>query len=85
MQATYVEEVSINPHSFYPGEGLTVLTPSDRSLDDRQKAVRGLQEGKLRASAFIDRVVSHREAAEGYRALRDEKDRVFSVIFDWRA
>ncbi len=83
MQATYVENAAVNPHSFFPGEGVIFLTPGDRSLDGRQKSVRALQSGALRSSAFLDQVVDYRKAAEVYRALRDEKDRVFSAVFDW--
>ena len=83
MQATYVENATINPHSFFPGEGVVFLTPGDRSLDGRQKSVRALQSGAIRSSAFLDRVVDYRQAAEVYRSLRDEKDRIFSAVFDW--
>ena len=83
MQATYVENASVNPHSFFPGEGVVFLTPADRSLDGRQKSVRALQSGAIRSSAFLDRVGDYRQAAEVYRSLQDEKDRIFSAVCDW--
>ena len=83
MQASYTQEVSIHPHGFYPGEGIVILTPADRSQDDRQRAVKAIATGRIKAADFIDRIVSHREAPEAYRTLRDDKNRYFSVIFDW--
>ena len=64
-------------------DGGVFLTPGDRSLDGRQKSVRALQSGALRSSAFLDQVVDYRQAAEVYRSLQDEKDRIFSAVFDW--
>jgi threonine dehydrogenase-like Zn-dependent dehydrogenase len=83
MQASYIEKVEIDPHGYFPGEGMVVLTPGDRSLDDRQKAVRSLWQGDLRAADFVDRIVRPAEAPEAYRSLRDDKDGTFSVVFDW--
>ncbi|MDR1303757.1 MAG: zinc-binding dehydrogenase [Verrucomicrobiales bacterium] len=83
MQASYQQEVSIHPHGFYPGEGVTILTPADRSLEDRQKSVEAIRRGSIKAADFLDRIVSHREAPEVYRALRDDKNGTFSVVFDW--
>ena len=83
MQASYTQEVAIHPHGFYPGEGIVILTPADRSQDDRQRAVKAIAAGRIKAADFIDRILSHREAPEAYRTLRDDKNRYFSVIFDW--
>lgn len=83
MQASYTQEVSIHPHEFYPGEGVTILTPADRSLADRQKAVRAIAEGQIKAADFIDRVAGVDDAPSAYAALRDDKNANFSLVFDW--
>jgi len=84
MQASYQREISIHPHGFYPGEGVTILTPADRSLEDRQKAAEAIRRGAIKASDFLDRVVPFTEAPAAYKGLRDDKDSNFSVVFDWR-
>jgi 2-desacetyl-2-hydroxyethyl bacteriochlorophyllide A dehydrogenase len=83
MQATYQKEVTINPHSFFPGEGVTILTPGDRSWDDRQTAVEGIRRGQIKAAHFIDQVISFEEAPSAYFAMRDDKNAIFSLVFDW--
>lgn len=83
MQASYTELVSLAPHGFYPGEGLTILCPADRSLEDRQKTVKAIQKGVLRAADFLDQVVPSTAAPAIYSSLRDDKGRCFSAVFDW--
>ncbi len=85
MQATYQSDVSVNPHSFFPGEGVTILTPGDRSWDDRQKAVEGIRRGQIKAANFLDQVISFEEAPSAYFAMRDDKNAIFSLVFDWSA
>ena len=83
MQASYQKEVPMHPHGFFPGEGVTIITPSDRSYEDRLRSVEGLRLGEIDSADFIDKVVSYREAPAAYAALRDDKDANFSVVFDW--
>jgi 2-desacetyl-2-hydroxyethyl bacteriochlorophyllide A dehydrogenase len=83
MQASYDNMVNLHPHGFFPGEGVTILTPSDRSYEDRLRSVEGLRQGEIRASDFIDRIVSYKEAPAAYIALRDDKNANFSLVFDW--
>jgi threonine dehydrogenase-like Zn-dependent dehydrogenase len=81
--ASYDNSVTIHPHGFYPGEGVTILTPGDRSYEDRLRSVEGLRQGDIHAADFIDRIVSHKEAPAAYAALRDDKNANFSLVFDW--
>lgn len=83
MQANYLEPVTIDPCGFFPGEGVTILAPKDRGVEDRQKAVEGIREGKIKASHFVQNVVSFTEAPQAYKALRDDKNSNFSLVFDW--
>jgi 2-desacetyl-2-hydroxyethyl bacteriochlorophyllide A dehydrogenase len=83
MQANYLEPVSINPFSFVPGEGVVILAPKDRGVEDRQKAVEAIRQGVLSASAFFDKVTPFTEAPQAYRALQEDKNNTFSVVFDW--
>jgi threonine dehydrogenase-like Zn-dependent dehydrogenase len=83
LQASYQKEVPLHPHGFFPGEGLTCITPSDRSWEDRQRSVEGLRQGQIKSADFIDKIVSYREAPEAYVGLRDDKNANFSLVFDW--
>ena len=83
LQATYTEEVSLNPHSFFAGEGLHLITPSDRRLEDRQHVVKSIGSGHIRAPDFLDKVVPWREAPAAYLRLLEAPEENFSLVFDW--
>jgi 2-desacetyl-2-hydroxyethyl bacteriochlorophyllide A dehydrogenase len=83
FQAGYLEEISINPFDFFAGEGLTVLTPADHGIEDRQSVVEAIRRGVIRASDFVGRVVPFTDAPKAYPALRDDKNNNFSLVFDW--
>lgn len=83
MQANYVEPVTIDPFGFFPGEGVTILTPMDRGVEDRQRAVEHFRLGVLKAADFVQRVAPMRDAPAAYAALRDDKNNSFSLAFDW--
>jgi 2-desacetyl-2-hydroxyethyl bacteriochlorophyllide A dehydrogenase len=83
FQANYLEDISINPFNFFAGEGLTVLTPADHGVEDRQSVVEELRRGVIRASDFVEKVVPFTEAPTAYPALRDDKNNNFSLVFDW--
>lgn len=81
MQANYLDEVSHNPHGFTPGEGVLILSPSDRGIEDRQRTIEDLRRGHIKSANFLDLVVPVDEAPAAYRALQN-KER-FSIVFDW--
>lgn len=83
VQANYLEKININPFTFFPGEGVTILTPFDRGIDDRQLAVDLHRRGQLIAADFVHHVIPVNEAAQGYANLRDNKNNHFSMVFDW--
>ena len=83
MQANYLEPVTIDPFNFFPGEGVTMLSPSDRGIEDRQKAVDQFRRGTIKATDFLQNIVSFTDAPEAYAALRDDKNNNFSLAFNW--
>lgn len=85
MQANYLEPVKINPFSFFDGEGVTILAPKDRGVEDRQSVVEQLRRGILKAQDFVSHMVPFADAVKAYTALRDDKDKNFSLVFDWTA
>ena len=83
VQANYLADVSINPQTFFPGEGIIILTPSDRGVEDRQRSVEEIRRGTIKASDFVQNIVRYTDAAKAYVALRDDKNSNFSLVFDW--
>ena len=83
MQASYREQVTIDPFKFFNGKGVTVITPQDRGLEERQKVVDAIRRRVIDPTAFIQKVVPFQDAAPAYAALRDDKTHNFSLIFDW--
>jgi threonine dehydrogenase-like Zn-dependent dehydrogenase len=82
-QANYLDTIAIDPWTYFDGEGVVVLTPMDRNNEDQQRVVEAIRRKALNARAFIDRVVPVSEAPAQYADLRDHKDQVFSVVYDW--
>lgn len=83
IQANYIDKVSINPFDFFSGEGGTILTPSDRGVEDRQMAVEQYRRGTLKATDFVQTIAAVADAPAAYAALRDDKNNNFSLAFDW--
>ncbi len=83
MQANYLDKVTLNPFEFVPGEGVIILAPKDRGVEDRQRTVEAISRGQISASNFIDKPISYQQAPEAYKALRDDKNKNFSLVFDW--
>ena len=81
MQANYLEQVTIDPFAFIPGEGVTILAPRDRGVEDRQKAIEAIRREELRTADFVETLVPFEHAPDSYRALRDGV--IFSLVFDW--
>jgi threonine dehydrogenase-like Zn-dependent dehydrogenase len=82
-QANYLDEVPVNPHDYFGSEGLVVLAPCDRGREDRIRTVEYIRQKRIDPRAFIDRVVSWREAPAVYQALREKPGSVCSVAFSW--
>lgn len=83
MQANYLENVSIDPFNFFPGEGVTILTPMDHGVEDRIKTVELLRRKQINAANFVQNIVPFTDAASAYVKLRDDKGSNFSLAFDW--
>ena len=82
LQATYVEEVPINPAYFFKGEGVAVLTPNDRELDDRKQVVELIRRGELDTRRFTKNIFTPEEMPNAYRQLQNHE--INSVVCKWR-
>ena len=83
MQANYIKEISINPFSFFAGEGVTILTPADRGVEERQRAVEYVRTKRVDMTPFLKTVVRPEEMPTYYRKL--QKREIVSLVGDWRA
>jgi threonine dehydrogenase-like Zn-dependent dehydrogenase len=83
MQANYLDQVTIDPFALIPGEGVIILAPRDRGVEDRQKAIGAIHRGEIRAADFVEKIAPFEDAPEAYRALRDGNGSTFSLVFDW--
>ena len=82
MQANYIREISINPFSFFAGEGVTILAPADRGVEERQRVVEYVRAGKVDMAPFLGTVVPCAEMPAYYRKL--QKREIVSLVGDWR-
>lgn len=82
MQANYVKEISINPFAFFAGEGVTILTPADRGVEERQRVVEYVRAGKVDMTPFLGTVVPCDEMPAFYRKL--QRREIVSLVGDWR-
>ena len=83
MQANYVKTIEISPFEFFPGEGVTILTPMDRGVEERQRAVEYIRSGKVDVTPFLKTVVKADDMVAYYRKLQNRE--IVSLIGDWRA
>ena len=82
FQANYVNEAPVNPHDFIPGEGVLILTPQDRNIEDRQRVIELIRRGEIDPTPFLNTVCKPEQMPEYYRKLQNKE--IFSLICDWR-
>jgi len=81
LQANYIEKISIDLFSFTPGEGVTLITPMDRGVEDRQKVIEAIRTGRIKASDYVEKVMPFSEAPQAYSDLQNRK--ILSVTYKW--
>ena len=82
LQANYVDEIPLNPGWFFPGEGMTLLAPSDRSKDDRLQVTDLIRRGIFDPSGYVENVFKPEEMPEAYRKLQNRE--ITSAVCKWR-
>ena len=81
LQGNYVDEIPVNPCWFFQGEGVVLLTPSDRHPDDRQQVIELIRSGKWDPSPYLKNIFTPAEMPEVYRRL--QKREIASAICKW--
>lgn len=64
------------------GEGVTVLTPFDRGVEERQKTIEEIRTGALRVDDLVAVTRRPEEMPDGYEALK-RRD-ISTLVCDWR-
>lgn len=82
FQANYLEKMPWNPDTTAPGEGVVIITPRDRGMEERQRVIEHIRAGRFKSSDFIDKIFPYSEAPEAYAGLKER--RIFSAVFDWK-
>ena len=82
LQANYVDEIPVNPCWFFKGEGVILLTPADRSPDDRLQVAGLISSGQWDPSPYLKNVFTPAEMPDAYRKL--QKREISSAICQWR-
>lgn len=82
FQANYIKNITCNPHDFFSGEGVIILTPADRGIEERQRVIEYIRCGAIDPSPFINTLCKPEQMPEYYRKL--QKKEILSLICDWR-
>ena len=82
VQANYIDKVEMDPFFFFKGEGVIMLTPFDRGVEDRQKVIEYIRTGQIDPSQFLKTVCKPEDMPEHYRKL--QRKEIISLVCDWR-
>ena len=82
VQANYIQKEEIDPFFFFQGEGVVVLTPFDRGVEERQRVIEYIRTGKIDPSQFLKTVCKPEDMPEYYRKL--QRKEIISLICDWQ-
>jgi len=82
LQANYIRKAEVDPFNFFPGEGLTILAPLDRGVEERQRVIEYIRSGKLDLACFVGTVCRPDDMPTYYRKL--QKKEILSLVCDWR-
>lgn len=91
FQANYLEPFPWKPDgtfvggtaSGFPGEAVTIITPRDRSVEERQHVVEHIRAGRFNGRPFVEKIYPWKEAPSAYAALQNRS--IFSAVIDWSA
>ena len=84
FQASYHPIVETKPQGLQEVEGVVVIQPFDRSVEDRQAVVEHIRKGNLPASDIIDAPRPVSDAPYAYTELQDNPDKMMGLAFEWK-
>lgn len=82
-QASAYENMELPPRGLSEGEGVLLLAPADRRVDDRLAVIEHIRRGKLPVAEIVDRPTPVDDAPQAYRLLRDHPAEASAVAFQW--
>jgi threonine dehydrogenase-like Zn-dependent dehydrogenase len=82
-QASYTQTIETGPSGPGGPEGVLVLRPGDRTVQDRLAVIEHIRAGRLNVADILGSPTPVTEAPQAYLELRDHPDRRVAVAFDW--
>lgn len=83
LLATYTQTAPFLPSGVIPGEGVLVLQPMDRTVDDRWAVIEAIRKGQLTTADIVDQPTPVEDAPAAYARLRDQPQVTSAVCFAW--
>jgi 3-hydroxyethyl bacteriochlorophyllide a dehydrogenase len=83
-QANYTYSHEVRPGGLTGGEGVLVMKPGDRTVGDRLQVLDLIRRGKLPIEDIVKKPTPVEEAPEAYFKLRDNPDKVNTIVYQWR-
>lgn len=84
FQANYTQKIETGPAGLADVEGVVVLKPGDRTIDDRLAVIDRIWEKDICVKDILDAPTPVEQAPEKYRELCQNPDRISAVAFSWR-
>ncbi len=82
VQANYIQKMEMDPFFFFQGEGVIVLTPFDRGIEERQRVIEYIRSGKIDPRQFLRTVCKPEDMPDYYRKL--QRKEIISLVCDWQ-
>ena len=83
IQAGYDFTMEMSPGGLGAAEGVLMLKPGDRTVDDRLAVIERIRCGDLKVEDIADKAVPVTEAQQQYVQLRDNPGQASSLVFKW--
>jgi 2-desacetyl-2-hydroxyethyl bacteriochlorophyllide A dehydrogenase len=84
FQAGYTDTIEMGPMGLVRSEGVVVLQPGDRTVDDRLAVIERIHRGDLPVADIISKPVPVENAPEAYVNLRDNPGEYSALAFAWQ-
>ena len=81
LQASYIENISIEPANFFKAEGVMLITPYDREFEDRKLVSELIRTKKIDTSGYVRNIFTVDGFIEAYRKLQSHE--ISSAVFKW--
>jgi 2-desacetyl-2-hydroxyethyl bacteriochlorophyllide A dehydrogenase len=82
LQANYIDSMThSDPRSLIKSEGVVIIMPNDRGVDDRKKVIEHIRRGEVNTQAYTKDIFSPDQMPDCYQRLAGKE--LFSVVCKW--